>query len=85
MRDLMDWLTGRLMEISTYVGMALIYTASLGLTSTNETANQGLVFFNQYGATVGGFLVALSKRRHRDQPDFVSLPGGSAPDGVKLP
>lgn len=60
------WILGRLCEVTTWVGMALVYLAGLGLSSTNETLQIGLTAFNQFAPPVGMFLISMSERRHRD-------------------
>ena len=66
MLSLYHWVCGRLLEVTTWVGLALITVSSLGLSSTNPAVQQGLEIFNSYGPTVGAALVAITERRHRE-------------------
>lgn len=66
MSNLYYWLCGRLLELTTWAGMALVTVSSLGLTSTNSTVQQGLDILNNYGPAVGSALIAMTERRHRE-------------------
>lgn len=66
MSNLYYWLCGRFIEVSTWVGVALVTTGAWGLSSQDPHIQHFLVFYNQYGPQVGAFLVAMSEKRHRE-------------------
>lgn len=66
MLNLYYWVYGRLLEVTTWVGLALVTVSSFGLTSTNPTVQQFLEIFNNYAPTAGAALIAMTERRHRE-------------------
>lgn len=66
MTDLAFWALGRLREVTTWIGMALVYLASLEMSSSNATMQIGLAAFNQFAPPVGMFLIAMTATRHRE-------------------